>query len=310
MNFFNFSLFFIGALTKKDLRLIPEVEIGMAILRCTIEQFCNPAFLQIENFAGFQRTSTSQLMITKSKVLIENTCDNGDSFGFKRPSNPTRIVDSIDLSYDEDEKILPVRKEIPQTPEDDEMISSDFEEPMKISSKKKDIPISQESCLPSAVDIPETMLSSAVIFSAVNIAETETSQNSLEPIESQPSSSRNASKFFEFDTFNSRNTMKRKASAIIDKEEDEVFEAPVVVKAADVVVNPPAKKPKNNPVPKIVHHDSDNEIIAPVAFTVSRKRTATQGGLFSFNRQVAKQPRQIPIELDNSNSMESVITSN
>lgn len=278
------------SLSKKDLRLIPEIEIGMAILRCTIEQFCNPAFLQIENFTGFQRTSTSQIMITKSKVLIENTCDNGEYSGFKRPQNPVRIVDSIDLSDDEDEKILPTRKEIPPTPEDDEMFILDYEEP-------------------SPVDIPETMHSSAGIFSSLNIPETQTSQNSIEPIESQPSSSKNASNLFEFDTFNSKNNKKRKAPAIIEEEEDEVAEAPVV----DIVVKPVAKKPKNNPVPKIVHPDSDDEVMAPVASTVSRKRlatSATKGGLFSFNRPVAKRSRQVSIDLDNSNSLDSVNTAN
>lgn len=259
----------------------------MAILRCTIEKFCNPSFLQIENFAAFQRTSTSQLMIAKSKVLVENTCDNGESSGFKRPKNPKTVIDTIDLSEDDYKEILQVEKAIILSQEDDDMVESVFE----------------ESCLPSAVDIPETMLSSAGTFSAVNIPETE-SQNSLESIESQPSSSKNASKLFEFDTFNSRNTKKRKAPTIIE-EEEVVAAAPVVEKEAEVIAKPAAKKAKSNPVPKIVHPDSDEEIVAPV----SRKRTApsaTKGGLFSFNRPVAKRTRQMSIELDNSNSIDSV----
>lgn len=279
-------LFFIGALSKKSLRLVPEVEIGMAILRCTIEQFCNPAFLQIENFAGFHRTSTSQLMITKSKVLIENTCENGESLSFKRPNKPKTVIDSIELSEDDYKEILQVEKAILLSQEDDDMVESVFE----------------ESCLPSAVFIPETMQSSAGIFSAVNIPETKTSQNSLEPIESQPRSSKNASNFFEFDTFKSKNTKKRIAPTEIDEEEDEAAVDRVIEKEAEVIAKPAAKKAKINPIPKIVHPDSDEEIVAPVL----RKRTsATKGEMFSFNRLV-KRTRQMSIELDNSNSIDSV----
>lgn len=276
---------------KKNLRLVPEVEIGMAILRCSIEQFCNPAFLQIENFAGFTRTSTSQLMITKSKVLIENTIENEDSFKI-----PKTIVDNISLS-DEDENDRQLKRVIHQTPEDDEMIVLDYEEPMNISLKK--------SCLPSAVDIPETMSNFAGTFSHVNIPETEKSQNNLDPIESQPNSSKNASKLF---AFNSKNTRKRKTSVIVDEDKAEVSETSIVEKETDVIVKPAAKKPKNNPAPKIVHPDSDDEIVAPVVPTVSLKRTATtasKGGLFSFNRP-AKRSRQMSIELDSSNSIDSV----
>lgn len=95
--------------------MVQESEIGLAILHCSMERFCNPN-IAIESL--FKPSESSELRITKSKTLVPNT----ESMNFSAPTTsrkrgrpkkttPQQIVESINLDSDEEVTVDGTNKE-------------------------------------------------------------------------------------------------------------------------------------------------------------------------------------------------------
>lgn len=99
------NFLFLDALEKKKRRIVQETEIGLAIIHCSTEFFCNPEKLASELLRPGEN---AHLKITKSKQLVPNT-ESGTIIFQNRPRRSPRKatqalshVETIDLGSDDD----------------------------------------------------------------------------------------------------------------------------------------------------------------------------------------------------------------
>lgn len=103
-------------LAKNQIRVIPEQEIGSAILQSSIKDFCNPQKRYDANFVP----NSAQLKISHSKTLVQET-QAGQSSGFTvpKPVEKIRIPDSEDVRFGgkSDSDPVEVSVTVPETQE-------------------------------------------------------------------------------------------------------------------------------------------------------------------------------------------------
>lgn len=297
----------LAALASKSRRMVPEMEIGTAVLHATTELWCNPEQSAMNSLLARDEPSSSQLRITKSKVLVPDSMHCSDLMGPPSPkrllrkitiSKPLVNVDTVDLDSDNDEEttersnkenIPEETVEIPETQVDSHMeveLSQNqyselptIEESFESALSRQEVDESQQKVIKkqrmtrSSIIVPEEPnKTSATTIKLISNASVPMSNNDLFNFTSSVDGSL-------------KNSRKRKNS--------EAEELPVVSTSKKV----DAQKPNNK---KSRVDDSVEEAQQVPKQKPSRKRAADNEicGLFSFNTSFAKRVKPAEVSQD------------
>lgn len=297
--------------------MIPETEIGLAVLHCSIETFCNPE----TSASKFKTSDAALLKVTTSKDLALGT----DSLNLQAPttsrarrspkkSAPAKIVEALNLDSDKEVEIIN-KENIPSAEETQisisyvpaveaefhEEVASQLETPLENISMH----VTADSVLTNeSKDDPKD---SSVFSKRLTRSSAETTEKRFEA-SSKPMSS---SSLFNFsDTSlgcsagNSRVQRKRKNS-VSHKSVAEPVPGPTTRGKKKKQDTNPVKEPtaKRNKIHQIIHDDSADNEPQPRS---TRKRAADEaamgrdGGLFAFNTNFLKKVRHNPNETQES----------
>lgn len=293
-------------MAEKKRRVIPDNEIGLALMHCSINQWCNPDFLHT---SLLPQNQSAQLTIAKSmKTMAEAT----DSMGFAAPGPSTRqgrgqlkkvpatVVATIDLESD-DEPSKPENAEKTLT-ESQISLQPTQDTPTGVSIQDLSLPQTQ-SVMDSENNAPESEDSfvTANEFNKRSLRSGDSSNHVGNSFSTSTTSSQvlstplNASNLFNFTNTSissAREQRKRKMSENVEPAEVSVASVKKPKKQDPVAVSAKPKQIKKKK-PATNFDSSDEETQTN---TSSRKRTAeaalgNDGGLFNFNTNFIKKTK-------------------
>lgn len=289
-------MFLVAALDSKNRRMIAETEIGLAILHCSKEHWCNPE----STVKRLIRPGEAALLkFTKSAVTVAHTESSGLITQMEPPKIPRKrshagnIVETIDLSDDDfgNKENIAKKVMLTQTHESLSLGETEAESPFETPTEQV-----------TQISLPETQESFASAFET-----NQSNQQSLTRQDTQLSKistrSKNSSTIpglFNFSMNNEKIEVKKNQRKRQNSEEPDI--------------PGPSKKSKNQVVPKvqetktratrkkkILSDSSEDEPTAKPEPAKTRKRTAATAlsdGLFNFNTNFTKKSRKVEMSQD------------
>lgn len=270
--------------------MVSETEIGIALLHCSVERYCNPDHCTTSLFEPSQAVG---LKITRSKILIEGTeipkdeagpsTSRGRGRSRKRKADEVVVIESVNLSSDE-EVTAGNKENIPSMP-----VHSNTETQLSVANDS--LPETQFSVVNEPVHEPTSNAADSLIASegpsvvavpkSINIeVESEKEQQIVSRTSSKAiSQETSSSSLFNFtNVANAKSQRKRKN--VVTEETSTLSETIQKLKERE----PVSKRSKKNQI-----LDSDEEIQSPRA---SRKRPVpATDGLFAFKTNLAKKAK-------------------
>lgn len=278
--------------------MISDTEIGLAMLHCSIERWCNPEF---KTASIFEPTQSENLKITKSKVLATGT-EHSESVNIETPTTSKRVrrnkpavVDIADLESEEtgasNKENVPNHTatediSLPVTQTDDPMPSTLTESiniPATIQTDLSSIPDQDESSTDSSRFPPRRTTRRSPMTSE------STFQSAVSRVDSQSSTASSLFNFTEASAVSKQSQRKRKNT---ENENDSIQPSTSAAPSKQVQEQPVTKKSKRNQV----QDDADEEPLPQPRSTRKRPANDSEGGLFAFNTKFSKKSKPTEVE--------------